>query len=301
MGKPILGFIGFGEAAFCICKGLKETSEPIIYAYDVMANDSRLGINIHSKAEETGVILVDSLEELIDKAEYILNATSAKFAVSIANDASKYTRAGKNYADMNSASPMVKRQIAEIIEKTAADFTDAAVMEIVPPNKHLVPIAASGTGAMNFTESLNSIGMNITYINGKAGSSSSMKMFRSIFMKGFTSILLETLVASYEVGVNEQIMDSITNTLTKNTPEQLANFLINRTAVAASRRVNEMKDVAATLEEMNLPAFASKATIERLQWICDLELKEYFDGKVPADYNEVLAAISEKLRVNKCC
>jgi len=292
MERPILGFIGFGEAAYNICLGLKETSRPAVYAYDLMWQDERLGPAVRSRAAEAGVELVSSLQALIDAADVALCATSAKYALAIANAAAAFIRPGKIYADLNSASPMAKREIAETIDSTGARFVDAAVMEIVPPHRHRVPIAVSGTGAKSFADLLNPLGMNVEYVNDSAGSSSSMKMFRSIFMKGLTSLMLETLLASHAAGVVDQVMASISSTLTKSTPEELANLLINRTAVAADRRVGEMKDVAATLAELGLEGVATEGTIKRLQWICDMGLKERLGGKVPDHYRRVLEAAS---------
>jgi 3-hydroxyisobutyrate dehydrogenase-like beta-hydroxyacid dehydrogenase len=293
MEKYLLGFIGFGEAAFHISNGLYETSKPRVFAFDVMAQDNRLGITIRERAQTANVQLVDSLENLINQVDFILCTTSAKYALSIAQEAVQFLKTGKVYADLNSASPMIKRDISRIVDKSGAVFVDAAVMEIVPPHRHRVPIAASGSGAKKFADTLNSLGMNIQYINGSAGSSSAMKMFRSIFIKGFTSLLLETLTPAFRMGVEAQVMESISGTLTKNTPEQLANMLINRTAVNAARRVSEMEDVVATLAEMNLESFSAQATVTRLKWICDIGLREYFNGKAPEHYSQVLKAVSD--------
>lgn len=294
MKKPIIGFIGFGEAAFHICSGLHSESDIEINAFDVMADSENLGPVIHKRAADANVTLCSSLKELSDKSDIIFCATSAKYALSIAAEAAQNIRKETIYADMNSASPMVKKEIAQVMAKAGAKFVDAAVMELVPPHRHKVPIAASGTGAAEFTESLNPYGMNIAFISEQAGSSSSMKMFRSIFMKGFTCLLMETLVASYKMGVEKEIMSSISNTLTKGTVEQLANLLINRTAVGAERRVSEMGDVISTLADLGLDSTTSKATKAKLQSLVDMDLKNYFNNKAPESYTEVLKAILEK-------
>lgn len=294
MKKPVIGFIGFGEAAFHICNGLHTESDIEINAFDVMSNSENFGPTIHKRAEDAKVTLCSSLKELLDKCDIVFCATSAKYALSIASEAAENVRKETIYADMNSASPKVKKEIAEVMAKAGAKFVDAAVMELVPPYRHKVPIAASGTGAAEFTESLNPYGMKITYINDQAGSSSSMKMFRSIFMKGFTSLLLETLVASYKMGVEKEIMASITNTLTKGTVEELVNLLVNRTAVGAERRVSEMGDVIETLTELGLDSTASKATKAKLQSLVDMDLRGYFNNKAPESYTQVLKAILEK-------
>ena len=285
-----IGFIGYGEASYNISKGLHETSKPLIYAFDIMWPKQDTNNIIGNRAKECNVSLVPTMGELIEKADIILCATSAKSALSIAKLASEYLKPGKIYADINSASPMVKKQIDTVVSGTGADFVDCGVMDIIPPHRQKVPIAVSGSGARKFADFANSIGMNVTFINETAGSASTLKMLRSVFMKGLTSLLLEMLVPASKIGVEDKIMEYISKTFSGSTLEQLANLLINRTAVGASRRISEMKDVAATLKSLKVESFATEATIKRLEWVESLQLKDYFQGSVPKDYHEVLYA-----------
>ncbi|MEI7672885.1 MAG: NAD(P)-binding domain-containing protein [Deltaproteobacteria bacterium] len=213
---PVLGFIGFGEAAFHISSGLHEAGVSQIVAFDIMAADASLGPLVRSRAESAHVSLMHSLQEMLGIATIIICATSAKYALSIAREAKDYLREGQLYADLNSASPKVKQEIAAIIAQTGALFVDTAVMELVPPHRHKVPMAVSGSGAKQFETLLSPYGMNVTYINEQAGSSSTIKMLRSIFMKGLTSLLLETLTASRKAGVEKEIMASISKTYANN-------------------------------------------------------------------------------------
>lgn len=285
MEKFVLGFIGFGEASYSIAKGLYESSKPEIIAYDVMADTLPI---ISNRANECQVSLVSSLETLINSSDVILCATSAKYALPIAQEAVSFLTEGKVYADLNSASPRIKKEIADLIADSKALFCDCAVMEIVPPHKHRVPIAVSGSGAELCSYMLNSIGMNVTFVNSIAGSSSAMKMFRSVFMKGFTALMLETFLAAHKVGVCDLVLESVSSTLENNSVEQLANLLINRTAVGYERRISEMEDVVSTLKDLDVDPFASIATIDRFKWLQSLQLKEHLQGVVPKDFHEVL-------------
>jgi 3-hydroxyisobutyrate dehydrogenase-like beta-hydroxyacid dehydrogenase len=135
--------------------------------------------------------------------------------------------------------------------------------------------------------------MNLTVINDQAGSSSSMKMIRSIFMKGFTALLLETLMASHQAGVEKEIVDSISGTLSNGSIEKLMNLLLTRTAIHAERRVSEMKDVVETLADMDLDSTMSQAAQKKLQSLVDLKLNSYFDFKAPEHYRQVLEGIAK--------
>ncbi|MGG4041019.1 DUF1932 domain-containing protein [Bacillus smithii] len=294
---PVIGFIGFGEAAFHISNGLKNAGIQTIHAFDVMADDPNAGVMIKKRMETAEVHKCNYLEELLENSDIIFCATSAKFALSIAQQAAKAITKDKIYVDLNSASPSTKKEVATAIGTAGGLFADAAVMAPVPPHGHKVPMLVSGSGALQFAALMKTYGMDITFINEQAGSSSAMKMFRSIFMKGFTSLLLETLSASYQAGVDKEVLASIQETLSGSTLEELANLLITRTAIHAERRVTEMGEVVATLNEMKLDSTMSQATKTKLQNIVHMDLKNYFGGKVPANYSDVLEAIEELSKI----
>lgn len=295
---PELGFIGFGEAAFHIAKGLGPglvgAGLGPVRAFDVMADDPKVGPLVRERAAGAGVTLVPSLPDLMAACDTVLCATSAKYALGIAKEAAASIRAGTVYADLNSASPGVKKEIGAVMAAAGALFADVAVMELVPPHGHKVPLAVSGTGARAFLDRLAPFGMKITFVNETAGSSSSLKMLRSIFMKGLTALLLETLTAGRKAGVDKEIMASISGTLDSRPLAETAAMLITRTAIAAERRVAEMGEVLETLAELGLDSSASAATKAKLQALADLDLRADFGNTPPGDIATVLDAILRK-------
>jgi 3-hydroxyisobutyrate dehydrogenase-like beta-hydroxyacid dehydrogenase len=293
INTPVLGFIGFGEAAFHISSGLYEEGVKGIVAFDIMATNPQMGPLVRERAAGAHVTLLTSLKEMLEKAEVIFCATSAKSALAIARETQPFLREGQLYADINSASPQVKREIGAIVAPTGALFVDTAVMALVPQHRHKVPMAVSGTGARRFADLLSPCGMDITYINDRAGSSSAIKMLRSIFIKGLAALLFEALTASRKAGVEREIMESIRETIEEQPFEQLASLLLTRNAVSAERRVAEMGEVISCIEEMGLDSSASRATRAKLQNFVEMDLKTRLGHKPPAHYTEVLDAIIE--------
>ena len=294
MNQPGIGFIGFGEAAFHMASGLVSEGVSSIFAFDVMTAEPVAGAIIKERADLANVTLTSSLKQLIESSRIVFCATSAKFALMIAQEAAAFLRKEQIYVDMNSASPKVNQEISKLMDQAGVWFVDAAVMEAVPPHRHKVPISASGTGARKFSDVMGRYGMNITYINEEAGSASAMKMIRSIFMKGFTALLLETLTAAYKSGIDREILTSIRGTLSSHSTEELANLLLTRTAIHAERRVAEMEEVIGTLKDLDLDYSVSLATKGKLQQIVDLDLKSHFDMKVPDHFVQVLEALMNK-------
>lgn len=292
MSAPRLGFIGFGEAAFHISKGLRSEGITEIQAYDRAADDPVKGAQIRERAKSISVRISPTLRELVENSDVLLCATSAKFAIDIANEIAPFIQKDQLYVDLNAASPKVKIEVSSIISHAGGSPVDGAVMDPVPPHGHKVPLSTSGAGASHFQDLLQPFGMNITVINDQAGSASAIKMVRSIFMKGFTSLLLETLTAAHKLGIEREILASISNTFANKPMEELMNLLLTRTAVHAERRVSEMTDVIETLRDSNLKASMSQATKDTLQHVVDLQLNEYFAFQRPDHFMQVIEAMA---------
>ncbi|MGB4438685.1 MAG: NAD(P)-binding domain-containing protein, partial [Sedimentibacter sp.] len=126
--KNLIAFIGFGEAAFHIAKGLKSEGLNDIIAYDVNQNDEKMGPIIKKRSEEAGVTLAESLEEAYTTSDFVASLTSASVAYVVAKPIITQLVAGQTYIDMNAASPTVKENISKIEHADGVMFCDAAIM-----------------------------------------------------------------------------------------------------------------------------------------------------------------------------
>jgi len=287
-----LGFIGFGEAAFNIAKGLKGEGLDGIIAYDKFWKDAPGSELICQRATEAQVRLVPTHQELVEKSEMVVSAVSADMAVSLAKTSRPFLKPGQMYVDINATSPMTKEEIDKIISPVAL-FVDCAVMGPVPTYKHKVPVSVSGSGAKAFTDIMMPFGMNITFMDAPAGSASASKMFRSIFMKGFVVLLLEMLTAAHKYKVEDDVLLSVKETLTAGPLLEVVNGLIGRGVIHSERREHEMDEVIATLETLRVDGIMSKATKAKLRWCTQLGLKGHFKGVPPKDFHEIFEAIDK--------
>lgn len=288
-----LGFIGFGEAAFNIAKGLKQEGLQGIIAYDKFWNVAPQGELIAKRAAEASVALVPSMQELVESSEIVMSAVSANMSVPLAQAAKPFLKQSQLYVDLNATSPMTKEEADAIISPVAL-FVDCAVMGPVPNYKHKVPISVSGKGAKRFAEEMTPYGMKITFMDAPAGSASASKMFRSIFMKGFVTLLIEMLVAGHSYGVEDDVLASVQETLTAGPMLEVINGLVARGVIHSARREHEMDEVIATLDTLKVDAIMSKATKAKLRWCTELGLKEHFKGVPPKDFHEILAVLDKK-------
>jgi 3-hydroxyisobutyrate dehydrogenase-like beta-hydroxyacid dehydrogenase len=288
-----LGFIGFGEAAFNLAKGLKKEGLHGIIAYDKYWNVAPQSELITKRAAETTVTLVPSHKELVEHSEIIVSAVSADMCVSLAETARALLNKTQLYVDINATSPMTKEAANALIEPVAS-FVDCAVMGPVPNYGHKVPVSVSGKGAKRFEEQMKPYGMNITFMDAPAGAASASKMFRSIFMKGFVTLLMEMLVAGHSYGVEDDVLASVQETLTAGPMLEVINGLVARGVIHSARREHEMEEVIATLDTLKVDAIMSKATKAKLRWCTELGLKEHFKGVPPKDFHEILTVLDKK-------
>jgi len=288
-----LGFIGFGEAAYNIANGLKSEGLKGIIAFDKYWNVAPRSELICKRAEEAGVTLMPSLQALVEASDIVLSAVSADMAIMLAQAAKPFLKQGQIYADLNATSPMTKEEIDKIISPVAP-FVDCAVMGPVPTYKHKVPMSISGKGAAIFAEKLGAYGMNLTLMDAPAGGASASKMFRSIFMKGIVTLLVEMVVAAHQYQVEDDVLMSVKETLSAGPILEIINGLIGRGVIHSERREHEMEEVIATLATLDVDATMSKATKAKLRWVTDLGLKEYFKGVPPKDFHEIFAPLERK-------
>ena len=285
---PQIGFLGFGEAAFEISRGLVAQGLTDIRAFDKMQHVNIVG----QRAKESGVVLAADVKELAQRSQLIISAVTSAAALDAARSIAPCLTAEHIYVDINTASALTKRDVYEVIRQAGSKFVDAAVMAAVPGNGHQVPMLICGDGADQFRGLMTPYGMNLTLIDGDVGSASTVKTLRSVFMKGIAVLSIESLSAACKAGVYDYVLDSLKTTFEGRSFEELINRWICSTAIHASRRKHEMGEVLTTLNALGANSIMTEATRDALGWIEAENLWEHFGGKVPRNHMDVLELIA---------
>jgi 3-hydroxyisobutyrate dehydrogenase-like beta-hydroxyacid dehydrogenase len=217
-------------------------------------------------------------------------------ALEVAGRAAPHLSAQHAYVDVNTASPKTMEAVFSAIRDSGAPFTDVAMMGGIPAFGHHVPCLASGNGAEAFKKLMDPYGMDITCVGEVPGQASAIKMFRSIFMKGFLALLLEMLHASRQYRVEPIVMDSIAATMAKNEFLETARLQLSKGVVNAERMSHEMEAVVETLTDLGVPSTMASAARETLQWCSELGLAEHFGHQMPDSTEDILNAIAAATR-----
>jgi len=285
-----LGFIGFGEVGYEISRGLKTEGLQGIVAYDIAQEEPKLGQLVRERAAKTEVTLLDTPSAVVNAADVIIAAVPGSEAVKAAESAIASLCKGKIYVDVSTSSPTAKQKIAALVEPTGALFADAGMMGALPLKQHKVPTLLSGSGASQYIEMMSPYHMSLEKVSDKAGDAIAIKLVRSVYMKGVMSLSVEMLEAATKLGVENLVLDSLSNTLDGLSFLETINYLVPSSAIHAGRQSHEMSDCMVMLNDIGVKPTMTKSTMLRLQWLADKKLKEIFQGKVPAKWEEVVQA-----------
>jgi 3-hydroxyisobutyrate dehydrogenase-like beta-hydroxyacid dehydrogenase len=283
--------IGFGEAGQSIAKGLISEGHSKVTVYDVTFNRDG-GENKIEVAREYGVEPARGMSEAITNANVVLSTVVASVARDVASEAAQHIKAKQFYIDLNSVSPGLKRQMAELFRPNVNSFVEGAVMARVGADGHRTPILVAGPAADAASKLLNGVGMKTEVIGEAVGQASANKMVRSIFMKGISALLSELLVAADRYDITDRILESLSKTFpTMNWPE-VASYYLGRAAIHGVRMGSEMAEVGETLKDVKLNPIMAHAIGERISWMgSQLKGHRWPEGE-PKTYQEILDAIA---------
>jgi len=286
-----IGFIGFGEVAFEISKGLKTEAMQGIVAYDPLRDDEKYGPLVRERAEIAAVTLLDTPGAVVEEADVILSAVPGSYALAAAESILTKLTGEKIYVDVSTSSPTTKRKIAELVVPTGAGFVDGALMGGLTLQQHKVPTLVSGSGADKLIELMAPYNMSLKKVSDRAGDAIAVKLVRSIYTKGVASLEVEMLEAAKKLQVEDLVLDSVSTFSDSKPFLPMMNFLVTAGAVHAERQSHEMKDSMVMLKDLGIHPIMTEATMQHLRYLADKKLKEKFQGKVPAKWEEVVQAL----------
>lgn len=282
------GFVGFGEAAYYIAKGLRGAGLSKAFAYDVDSSERVAG-----KARDTQTELVPSNAALAEACDVIFCAVTADQALNAAEQTAPFLTTRHFYCDVNSVSPRVKQAAAKAASRGGARFVESAMMAPVPPHAHKVPMLLGGAAAPEFVELMRPFGMRLEVVStDQIGRAAAVKMFRSVVYKGLEALIFECVLGASQYGAESRVFASLNESFPGIDFQKLADYMIGRVMIHGERRAREMEEVATTLREIGVEPMMAEATVRRMDWAADFDWKARFGGEFPKTYQQVLEAIA---------
>ena len=168
-------------------------------------------------------------------------------------------------------------------------------MTSVPPKGLRSPMLLGGPHATAFAVSMSAFDMALTVFSEEVGRASSVKMCRSVMIKGLEALATECLLAARRYGVEKEVLASLSDTLPHPDWRGLARYVISRPLIHGRRRAEEMREVARTVSEVGVPPILSGPIAERQDWSADRGARLSPEELATEDLDALLDAVLAKL------
>jgi 3-hydroxyisobutyrate dehydrogenase-like beta-hydroxyacid dehydrogenase len=262
-----VALIGFGEVGQIFARDLRAAGVSHLAAFDIeLENPDSLQTKAARKQEIT---VCASAGEAAAQADLVISSVTAGSALAAAESVVGHLRHAPFFLDVNSVSPSTKQATSMVVEQAGGRYVEAAVMTSVPPHGIRSPMLLGGPHADAFIDHAACWDMRLTAFSPEVGRASSVKMGRSVMIKGLEALTTECMLAARHYGVEDQVLNSLADTLPHEDWRSLARYMISRALLHGRRRAEEMREVARTVQEAGIEPMLASSTLSRQDWAFD--------------------------------
>lgn len=263
-----LTIIGFGEAGQAIAEGLRAENVAVdVSCFDIKSSNPDAAANLATAAKRLGVQNAPTLDAALLRAEVVFSTVTAGSALDVAGAVAAIDRAKRPtlraFFDMNSVAPSTKQAEAALLEAAGIAYVDTAVMAPIQTRLHRTPMLLAGPGASQWSGTLAAWGMDVRVVGAEVGRASSIKMLRSVMIKGLEALTAEMGLAAAKAGVAEEVIASLNASFPGTDWEQKTSYNLERMATHGVRRAEEMEEVVKTLLDLGINPELSQGTVRR--------------------------------------
>jgi 3-hydroxyisobutyrate dehydrogenase len=304
LSPRVIALLGFGEAGSAIARGLaaeggwRGPSKPgdnaprRVIAIDPALDKDARGTALGKEARRLEIAIADRYTEALSEADLVICAVQGEHALDAATSAAAFMKKGAHFLDLCTVTGKMADEDREAIEKVGGRYVDIAVMGGFFKYGIKAPMLVAGDEAPAAVDWMNASGFDAKYLGPKPGSASSVKMVRSVLMKGLEALGVEALVTAERQGIREEVLECLADVDLVPFREHLSS-LVQTHVVHARRRWEEMGLVAQTLRETGVEPKMTVTTEQTLRRSVEAGIAPA-DGKVPR-LDEALKLLSEKV------
>jgi 3-hydroxyisobutyrate dehydrogenase-like beta-hydroxyacid dehydrogenase len=300
----VIALLGFGEAGSAIARGLcaangwRGTPRPgdnaprRLIAVDTALDKDARGTALGKEARSLHVAISDSYTDALRDADLVICAVQGESALEAASAAAPLLKQGAHYLDLCTVTGRMSDEDRAPIEAAGGRYIDIAVMGGFFKQGIKAPMLVAGEDAEPMVAWMNANGFEARLLGPKPGSASSVKMLRSVLIKGVEALGVEALVTAQRQGILEEVLGCLGDADQMPLRDFIA-MLVQTHLVHAHRRWEEMGLVARTLRETGVDPLMTEAIERSHRRTVDAHVAPA-DGKVPA-LDAALSILSDKV------
>ena len=198
-----IGVLGLGSMGAGVAADLKKSGIEVVSALEGRSAATR------ERAEQAGVCVLSSLDEVIARADTFLSIVPADQAEPLAQAVAARLKAKSlHYVDCNSITPSKTLRIARAVEAAGALYSDGGIIGPPPGGKMKTRLYVSGPHRDVLTK-LASERMPVLPLGGGLTEATEMKVLFSAAIKGATALLANVLAAAAKVGLLDRVVGEL--------------------------------------------------------------------------------------------
>jgi len=304
LSPRVIALLGFGEAGSAIARGLcaeggwRGTPRPgdnaprRVIAIDTALDKDARGTALGKEARRLDVAIEGHYTSALSDADLVICAVQGEHALEAAQSAAPLLKKGAHYLDLCTVTGKMSDEDRASIEAAGGRYIDIAVMGGFFKSGIKAPMLVAGEDVEPVVAWMNASGFVAKVLGPRPGSASSVKMIRSVLIKGVEALGVEAYVTAERQGILKEVMECMSDV------DQLGfgkfvGTLVQTHVVHAHRRWEEMGLVGRTLRETGVDPLMTEMIEKSLRRSVDAGIAPA-DGKVP-EFDEALRILSEKV------
>jgi len=300
----VIALLGFGEAGSAIARGLcieggwrgspkpGDNAPRRVIAIDTALDRDARGTALGKAARSLDVAIAGTYTAALGEADLVISAVQGEFARDAAAAAAPLLKKGAHFLDLCTITGKMSDEDRAEIETAGGRYVDIAVMGGFFKQGIKAPMLVAGAEAEAAVAWMNANGFVATLLGPKPGSASSVKMLRSVLVKGLEALGVEALVTAQRQDILEEVLGCLGDA-DDMTLSGFIGMLVQTHIVHAHRRWEEMGLVAQTLRETGVDPLMTEAIERSHRRSVDAHIAPA-DGQVPS-LEEALKILSEKV------
>lgn len=278
MTVPRFAFLGFGELAGSLAPALAAgaAEPPVVFS---RRSDPARAAALDERIAAAGLRPAATAAEAVARADCVLACVPGGAVEELASAVASSLPAGALYADLATATPEAKERAAATVADAGARYVDGAVLGTVVASGAAVPILAAGAGAADFAALVTPLGMSVRAVDAPAGAATTVKLLRSVYMKGRDALVAEMMLAARRRGVDELVAASIAGPGEEVPFPQLAERVLASLVLHAGRRADELEASGDLLQQASVEPAATEGAVRRLRALAELDLAAAASGE----------------------
>lgn len=261
-----IAIIGFGEAGAAMASGFAGLD---IRAYDIRIEDP--DSHIAEEMQKHDVTAASDVVTALYETKLIFSLVTADQALVAAQSAAEHIAPDALFLDCNSCAPSTKAQSAAAITAAGGHYIDVAIMAPIHPRAHKTPMLIAGEAADDALIAMQQLGMDVTMVGKVVGRASTIKMLRSIMVKGMEALSAECFRAACRAGVASEVAASLDASQNSLGWKDQAAYNLERMTTHGIRRAAEMREVSKTLHDLGISSAMTDGAIEWQQYLGDMQ------------------------------